>query len=101
LGIEPFLVLVPGHMFLGYYLDPNGTNIAFLETTMLGNNDITKYPKNRQALVSRDTFLAAQKAAESEFAEVADKITDESNTDYQIISIPYFRTLGVMPIKRF
>jgi hypothetical protein len=101
LGIEPFLVIVPGHMFLGYYLDPNGTNIAFLETTMLGNNDITKYPKNRQALVSRDTFLAAQKTAEGEYAEVEDKIADESNTDYQIIPISFLRTKGIMPIKRF
>jgi hypothetical protein len=101
LGIEPFLVLVPGHMFLGYYLDPNGTNSAFLETTMLGSKDITKYPKNRQAAISTEIFRAAQEAAKNEFSEVSDKIADESNMDYQIISIPYWRSRGVMPIKRF
>jgi hypothetical protein len=88
-------------MFLGYYLDPNWTNPAFLETTMLGSEDITKYPKNRQADISMNTFLAAKEAAESEFVEASDKILDESNMDYQIVFISDWRSRGVMPIKRF
>jgi hypothetical protein len=37
IGIEPILVLVPGHMFMGFYLDPECTKPEFLETTMMGS----------------------------------------------------------------
>ena len=37
IGIEPILVLVPGHMFVGFYVDPKGSQADFLETTMIGN----------------------------------------------------------------
>jgi hypothetical protein len=46
LGIEPFLGIVPGHMFVGYYLDREMTTRSFLETTMLGNEDLSKYTKD-------------------------------------------------------
>jgi hypothetical protein len=35
IGIEPILVFVPGHAFLGFYLDAQQTKPMFLETTML------------------------------------------------------------------
>jgi hypothetical protein len=38
IGIEPVLVLVSGHMFVGFYLDPQGKELDFLETTMLGHS---------------------------------------------------------------
>ena len=33
--INPFLIVVPGHMYLGFYLDEKNETIACLETTML------------------------------------------------------------------
>ena len=36
IGIDPILVLVPGHMFMGFYVDPDGKQADFLETTMIG-----------------------------------------------------------------
>ena len=40
IGIYPVLVKLPGHMFMGYYLDEKsygtGQNLEFLETTMVG-----------------------------------------------------------------
>jgi hypothetical protein len=36
IGIEPVLVLVPGHMFVGFYVDEEGKQLDFLETTMIG-----------------------------------------------------------------
>lgn len=42
IGIKPFLVLVPGHMYLGFYTKPDKTEYAVLETTMLGNVDINE-----------------------------------------------------------
>lgn len=35
IGIEPIIVLVPGHAFLGFYAGADGTKPTFLETTML------------------------------------------------------------------
>lgn len=37
IGIEPIVVLVPGHAFLGFYVDAQRTRPAFLETTMLND----------------------------------------------------------------
>ena len=39
MGIDTFLVMEPGHMFLGIYLDAEGKQSACLETTMLGDPD--------------------------------------------------------------
>ena len=39
-GIDPELVLVPGHMFVGFNLDKAHTRIFYLETTMLGQADL-------------------------------------------------------------
>jgi hypothetical protein len=114
LGIEPFLVLMPGHMFLGYDLDKDGNAFGFLETTMLGNTDVSKYSKDEslmgklklwtgvgktQSTVSRDSFLVASSVAENEWEEIKDKF--ETDDDYQIIQISNYRSAGIMPIKRY
>jgi hypothetical protein len=115
LGIEPFLVLIPGHMFLGYDLDDTGESYDFLETTMLGSVDLSKVTKDdswlgkvknwsglgkTQSSISRDSFLAASSAAESTWEEVKDKIADDSEEDYYIIPISRCREAGIMPIRR-
>ncbi|MDR2194909.1 MAG: hypothetical protein LBP19_10705 [Treponema sp.] len=116
LGIEPFLIIIPGHMFLGYDTNAEGSSFKVLETTMLGSEDITKYTKDdslfgklklglgigkTQSTVSRDSFLAASAAAEATWEEVQDKIFDETEDAYQIIPIAALRAMGVMPIKRY
>lgn len=37
IGIEPAIVLIPGHAFLAFYPDPRSKRMAFLETTMLND----------------------------------------------------------------
>lgn len=46
IGIEPAIVLVPGHAFLAFYPDPRSKRMAFLETTML--NDASNPFNQRQ-----------------------------------------------------
>jgi hypothetical protein len=116
LGIEPFLVLIPGHMFLGYDLNEAGDEFDFLETTMLGNVSLSKYTKDdswlgkiqnwsglgkTQSSVSRDSFFEASAAGEIRWEEVKDKIFDKGEYDYQLISISECRDIGIMPIKRY
>ena len=38
IGLRPVIITVPGHAFLGYYLDPEGEKMVFLETTMVGQS---------------------------------------------------------------
>ena len=42
IGIYPILVIVPGHMYLGYYVNSTKTNLKLLETTMVGSVDLTE-----------------------------------------------------------
>jgi hypothetical protein len=115
IGIEPFLVIVPGHMFLGYIRNIDPIELSFLETTMLGDTDISKYTKDEswlgklktwtglgtnQSSVILDSFSAAQVRGMELFSEAGEKLNDDENTDYSIIFISTARSLGIMPITR-
>jgi hypothetical protein len=54
IGIKPILVVIPGHMFVGYYLDKELQRPQFLETTMLGAG-----PHPKSAKESWQQFNAA------------------------------------------
>jgi hypothetical protein len=115
IGIEPFLVLIPGHMFLGYISNEDPIEIDFLETTMLGNIDLSKYTSDEswlgklknwsglgttQSSATLDSFLAARERGREQYEEIADKIDDE-NSNYTLIFISTARSLGIMPITRY
>ncbi|MDR0449719.1 MAG: hypothetical protein LBH26_00455 [Treponema sp.] len=100
LGISPYLVLIPGHMFLGYNLDSGGEMIAFLETTMLDSVNPGDYPNHRRARVSLDSFIAASASALKTWETVENKMLDDSDIEHQIISVAECRMNGIMPVKR-
>jgi len=110
IDIAPVLVLVPGHMFLGFALDEEGEEMAYLETTMLG--DVTP-ERGKKASVQRrsealgvdieaslESFEAALESGQSQVDEAGDAFEDEDNLDYQFIDIQEAREYGVMPITR-
>ena len=98
LGIDPFLVIVPGHMFVGYIRDYDPFSIGFLETTMMGNVDISRHTRDdsilgriknwtgigrTQSSVTVDSFRDAQTAGEERFyiatvEKLFDGISDEN-----------------------
>ena len=43
INIDPILVRMPGHMFVGYYLDKSHTKKNFLETTMIGDVNLDDF----------------------------------------------------------
>jgi len=114
IGIEPYLILVPGHMFLGYLRNKEPADFSFLETTMLGDVDISKYAKdnslwgmfvellggNTQSSVTNESFNAALAVGQKNFNEAKDGLFDDNNNDYMIISISDCRELGIKPIVR-
>lgn len=43
INIDPVLVRLPGHMFVGYYTNAEHSDINFLETTMIGDIDLDDF----------------------------------------------------------
>lgn len=108
IGIEPVLVFVPRHCYLGFCLDHQGSKIAFLETTLLGSSPPDDLPKvtDLQDLVDEDhekanswgTFVNAVAVGFHNFVGNQDKFKDGSNPEYQLVPIGAARAQGILPI---
>jgi hypothetical protein len=108
LGIYPVLVLVPGHMFLGFYTDAQRQQISFLETTLIGSpglNDLQRewIFKTDDGYLSSESykqFSYALDFANEEFQKVRPQF--EANTPgYMLIDVQAARRAGISPIARF
>ena len=107
IGIRSFLVLVPGHAFIGFYTDADAQRAAYLETTLLGASvgraqitpsfvdDIAPTPQNR---ISLNSFAAALAAGRVRHARVAAKLDGRHRPDYAVIDIGAARAFGIQPI---
>lgn len=79
INIDPILVRMPGHMFVGYYLDKAHKKKDFLETTMIGDVNLDEFfPDERldstivgksQNEMSRITFEKSKEYANKKFAQ--------------------------------
>ena len=112
--LDPFLVLVPGHCFLGFYLDKAHKDFELLETTFLSGNASGSssaktlklygkwFGKDARHLRSWRDFRAAIDDANDTYDQYKKKLEDETNTDLtcQIIDIDECRKTGVMPINQ-
>ena len=108
MGIDTFLVMEPGHMFLGIYLDREGKQSACLETTMLGDPDPAKCTENRYLAKSATPavkklkgwrcFNAALDSATREYRKHRLKYEKENDPDYDIVDIAAARREGIAPI---
>ena len=109
IDIDPFLVLVPGHMYLGFYLDRDRTQIAALETTMMGHVSLTHEAQGLLGSLA-SLFGAGNDASERSFASAVAAGSQQYNAAlpgfqsddwrYQIIDIAEARRAGIMPIAR-
>jgi len=107
IGLRSFLVLVPGHAFVGFYTDADAQRAAYLETTLLGadvalpdklpdfaaGSDVSR--DNRAGLAS---FAAALAAGRAHHARVAHKLDGRHRPDYAVIDISAARAFGIRPI---
>lgn len=89
LGIPGFIVLVPGHAFVGFYTVAERQNPEFLETTVLG----TKSP-------SQQGFEAARAQGRARWKRVASRFNGNHRPDFELIDIPTARANGTLPIGR-
>jgi hypothetical protein len=112
--IAPFLVFIPGHCFLGFYLDPEHKQRAFLETTMMGNTDLTKYPEEvgadrgvpagsaglAKSRASYGAYVKAVQRGAEEYRQNEPTLVAGDSPDHQVVDIVQARKMGVMPIAR-
>ena len=108
IGLRTFIVLVPGHAFVGFYADPDAQRAMYLETTLLGAKVPTplKTPAFARGLLdvpqrraSLATFTAALAAGAARHAQVAAKLDGRHRPDYAVIDISAARAFGIRPIE--
>jgi hypothetical protein len=108
LGIYPALVLVPGHMFVGFFADQQRRQPVFLETTLIGNPGLTglqetwKFMTNDGYLASRsyELFRGAIAAGNQRFQHAAPHLQSKTR-GYVLIDVDAVRKTGIAPIARF
>ena len=108
IGLNVYLVMVPGHCFLAFDLGTAEADpILGLETTMLGETglgeagDGIEVPKGLIGTPHEASFkvLAAAIGVGTEaLDENADKFDDEEEPEFELISVAEAREMGVMPI---
>ena len=108
-NIEPVLVFVPGHCFLGFYLDAKGKQLELLETTLIGatpGDDEAKVAELKKVVdpswSDRDSwknFAMAIAVGRAEFKNNLAKFKEGKNRNYQLVPIAAARRMGILPIS--
>lgn len=108
IGIQPVLVLKPGHMFVGYYLDQAHRQVEFLETTLIGaghqpgSSNIAFSPILHpvQASESWAQFVGAIKYATNMYLQEIVPALSQHQAHYLLIDILKARQAGINAIPR-
>lgn len=82
LGMQAFIVSVPGHAFVGWRVDEDSDTLDFVETTLIG--------------YETSTFKYANSSAIDRYNEEVDAGTFESG-ESELIDIEKVRRYGIMP----
>jgi hypothetical protein len=115
ISIEPFLVTVPGHMYVGFYLGAGKSQFVGLETTVIGLADVADEKKSDEpaalatlrdkvdaAVRSRrdwKTFAKAIQIGTDDLRKNKEKIDAGADATYQWIDLAEARSQGIMPIS--
>jgi hypothetical protein len=111
IGIEPIIVLVPGHAFLGFYTDAQRAQQAFLETTMLNDahNPFHQQGPTKTGVAlakalgkdirmnqSWQSFVEALNAGQQAYAAAAPNFG--SKPGYLFVPVVKARESGILPL---
>lgn len=112
IGIEPAIVLVPGHAFLAFYTDPNSQSPVLLETTMINSPGInpfydqgpTKFGQDMARALgsdihmkkSWDGFMKAVAEGSRKYAMARENFGKQKG--YMFIQVKKAREAGILPI---
>lgn len=110
IGIEPFLVLIPGHCYVGFYVDEQKERMLALETTMLGDAygeddeydamDLLEESVDEEVRYDESwpSFSSAIVAGTTSLEEHQEKLASTSEPEYMLIDIDNARDRGILPI---
>ncbi len=108
IGLAPYLVGVPGHMYLAVDLDEAGDAWIGVETTLIGVDVNGSEPSEwlsdevREAgaeYESWDAFESAVAIASRDLEENSEKFDDVEDYRYWLVDIAAARELGIQPIS--
>lgn len=91
LGLRTYIVLVPGHAFVGFEAGHGPGATEYLETTLLGTPASAGAP-------ARARFDAARRAGRARWRRVAAKLDGHHGPDYALIDIGTARAYGIIPL---
>ncbi|GAB3993106.1 hypothetical protein GCM10028807_27550 [Spirosoma daeguense] len=101
IGIDPLIVTIPGHAFLGFCTKPKTRDgqtwkerdPVFLETTLIGSKNLSLYTDTMDKIqVSRDSFDKALSIGTKRFSEtVLPNLSNERA--YSVLDITFYREL--------
>lgn len=108
IGIQSYLVLVPGHCFLAFNeIEDSAALPTGLETTMLGRDNITNVEKleflsdaeqSKENHASVSTFVEAINVGSGRIQGCVLNLQGGGSSKYQLISLKEARNLGIKPI---
>jgi hypothetical protein len=110
IGIEPYLALIPGHMFLVFDLDESGDDMLGLETTLMGSTKAAPSgARRRKPLIpsplterfrGQPSFSSFAAAIEEGTAQLQKNLRafEGDDPDYQLISLTEAREIGILPL---
>ncbi|AVM52156.1 hypothetical protein JN06_02146 [Bacteroides zoogleoformans] len=109
INIEPILVRIPGHMFVGYYTDSNHSGMNFLETTMIGDVDLDDFFPDEQLdstmlgksqnQMSRITFDKSKEYANKKYEQNKEEI-HSGKLNYMFLEISKEVRRKIQPIGK-
>ena len=109
IGMDVDLVMVPGHCLLAFTDgDKENPTRFFLETTMLGNNDLQPVSKlielpestrKGEFKSSYETFAAALEAGLEHYNNNEEAFLSQEDPNVQLISISAARETGIVPLS--
>lgn len=114
IGIDTFLVLIPGHMMVGFWVDKSNTEAVVIETTAIGHENLDDYFDDKTFFfggltrllgssrneVSRESFVYAIQNGTKKYEDNLDNFNNIYNRNYEIIDISQLRREGIKPIPR-
>jgi hypothetical protein len=108
-GIEPVLAIIPGHMFLGFYLDAARAELVFLDISVLNMMQTPRASAAHRARIGDlptralksefNRFAAALDLGQALFQRHQAQFDVPDNLDFQLISISDARGMGVLPLQ--
>lgn len=109
ININPILVRIPGHMFVGYYTDKAHSGMHFLETTMIGDVNLDDFfPEEKldstmagksQERMSRFVFDKSKEYATRIYKE-NEKMIHSGKVNYMFLEIDKATRARIQPIGK-